>query len=214
MSFEILDNLFQITVMLLSMTAAFTLAIRFRSRRYVMLGCGYGCFMMGTLYYVLHIVIMGYNPKIFYVSEFSWLAAYLFYLSLLISRTTEKRRKRSVPALLDALFIAAASLLCGILGPSPLSSGAYAVTAGAIAYLSVRRMLEHPGRLRQTCRPEILLGCMLIMQCAVYAISAVTGDFTRFNAYFSADLLLTLCMASLNIAIYPEERALSSYDLH
>ena len=37
--------------------------------------------MMGTLFFVLHLAILGRVPQIFYTCEISWLAAYLFFLS-------------------------------------------------------------------------------------------------------------------------------------
>lgn len=69
MNFEVVDNVFQTVTLLLSAAAAFVLSVMKRSRVLMMLSFGYGSFMMGTLFYVLHIVILGYNPKIFYVSE-------------------------------------------------------------------------------------------------------------------------------------------------
>ena len=64
MNFEVVDNVFQTVTLLLSAAAAFVLSVMKRSRVLMMLSFGYGSFMMGTLFYVLHIVILGYNPKI------------------------------------------------------------------------------------------------------------------------------------------------------
>ena len=54
------------------------------SRSCLILAFGYASFMMGTLYYLLHLIILGHGPQVFYVAECSWMAAYFFFLSLLI----------------------------------------------------------------------------------------------------------------------------------
>ena len=78
-NFELIDNLFQITVLLCACVAAGILAIRHRNRSLLILSLAYACFAMGTIYYVLYLVIIGIWPQVFYVAEISWLAAWLFY---------------------------------------------------------------------------------------------------------------------------------------
>ena len=80
-SFELIDNFFQIVVLLCAAAAAGIFALRRRSRDLLILSLAYACFAMGTIYYVLYLVIIGIWPQVFYVAEISWLAAWLFYLS-------------------------------------------------------------------------------------------------------------------------------------
>ena len=77
-NFELLDNLFQIAVLLCACCAAGFFALRHKSRSLLILSLAYACFAMGTTYYVLYLVIMGIWPQVFYVAEISWLAAWLF----------------------------------------------------------------------------------------------------------------------------------------
>ena len=86
-NFELVDNLFQIVLLFCSAASAGVLALRYRSRNLLILSLAYVCFAMGTTYYVLYLVIIGIWPQVFYVSEVSWLAAWLFYLSVQILRT-------------------------------------------------------------------------------------------------------------------------------
>ena len=72
MNFEIVDNIFQILVLFCVMTASAVTACKKKSRDFLLLAGSYGCFMMGTLYYVLYLIIMGKVPQIFYVAEISW----------------------------------------------------------------------------------------------------------------------------------------------
>ena len=71
MNFEIVDNIFQILVLFCVMTASAVTACKKKSRDFLLLAGSYGCFMMGTLYYVLYLIIMGRVPQIFYVAEIS-----------------------------------------------------------------------------------------------------------------------------------------------
>ena len=83
MSFEIIDNTFQVIVLAAMALLAFILAFRRSSRSCLILAFGYASFMMGTLYYLLHLIILGHGPQVFYVAECSWMASYFFFLSLL-----------------------------------------------------------------------------------------------------------------------------------
>ena len=66
-------------------------ALRHKDRRFLILALFFVCVSMGTLYWVLHLFIFGNVPQVFYVSEFSWLAAYLFLLSFQMVRTDRVR---------------------------------------------------------------------------------------------------------------------------
>ena len=100
-NFELIDNLFQIAVLLCACVAAGILAIRHRNRSLLMLSLAYACFALGTIYYVLYLVIIGIWPKYFYVAEI-WLAAWLFYLSVQIL-PREGMRRIDFPSLPEPL---------------------------------------------------------------------------------------------------------------
>lgn len=117
-NFELLDNLFQIAVLLCACCAAGFFALRHKSRSLLILSLAYACFAMGTTYYVLYLVIMGIWPQVFYVAEISWLAAWLFYLSAQIERTEGGRVGFSCPAALAAAVLAATAFLDRDFGPS------------------------------------------------------------------------------------------------
>ena len=99
-SFELIDNFFQIVVLLCAAAAAGIFALRRRSRDLLILSLAYACFAMGTIYYVLYLVIIGIWPQVFYVAEISWLAAWLFYLSAQILRTEGMKCRFSLPAVM------------------------------------------------------------------------------------------------------------------
>ena len=55
-SFELIDNFFQIVVLLCAAAAAGIFALRRRSRDLLILSLAYACFAMGTIFYVLYLV--------------------------------------------------------------------------------------------------------------------------------------------------------------
>ena len=193
MNFELIDNLFQVATLGCAAVAALILAFRHRSRHLMILALSYACFSMGTLYYVLHLAIMGDIPKIFYVSEVSWLASYLCILSLQILRTEKLRlRMRPLPAA-SAALTAAVILIFRMLGPSYLMSLLFALTLGAIVYLSVFRLQSSPAHRGSDA---LLLAC-IVLQLLLFIVSTFFHDFTRFNLYFAVDIALTSSLAAL-----------------
>ena len=78
MNFELIDNFMQVGVMLVAAVADIIFWFRQKDRIYIILALEHGCFMMGTLYYVLYLFIRGDVPQIFYVAEISWISSYLF----------------------------------------------------------------------------------------------------------------------------------------
>ena len=202
MGFELIDNLFQTVWLSASALAAGILAFRRRNRKILILALGYACFSMGTLYWLLNLAIINRPPRVFYVSEISWLAAYLFYLSLQIARTEGIHIRFSAIPAACAAVIAAAGTLFGVLGPSRFMSALFGIVAGAIAYFSVFRLMR-----RETRRAVdgVMLACA-VLQIAVYRISGtLVNDYTRFNLYFAVDMLMTVLFSAMLPMICREE---------
>ena len=192
MNFELIDNCFQVAVLFCAALAAIAAALRHKNRRFLLLALFFVCISMGTLYWVLHIFIFGSVPQVFYVSEFSWLAAYLFLLSFQIVRTDRVRPLFSLPALVCALLTAAVVLTVRMFGPSYFVSGAFAGVFSAIVYLAVWRLR------RKDC--GLVDGWLLLcvgLQLLLFVVSVFMEDFTRFNLYFAVDITLSLSFAVL-----------------
>ena len=193
MNFELIDNCFQIAVLLCSAIAAIAATFRHKDRCFLILALFYICVSMGTLYWVLYLFLLGSVPQVFYVSEFSWLAAYLFLLSFQMIRTDQIRPFFSLISLSCALFTAAVVLVFRIFGPSYLVSIAFAGSVSAIVYLAVWR-LRHRGDGR-------LIDCWLLLcvglQLLLYVVSGFIQDYTCFNLYFAVDITLTFSFAAL-----------------
>ena len=193
MNFELIDNCFQVAVLFCAALAAISAALRHKDRRFLILALFYICISMGTLYWVLHLFIFGNVPQVFYVSEFSWLAAYLFMLSFLMVRTDRVRSQFSLLPLVCALLTAVAVLVLRMFGPSYVVSASFAGVMSAIVYLAVWR-LRRVGRGKQVdCGLLLCVGLQLLL----FVVSVFMQDFTRFNLYFAVDITLTLSFAAL-----------------
>ena len=59
MNFEVIDNLFQVSMLAAAAIAAIVLTIRYQERRFMILAFAYASFLMGTLYWVLYLAIIG-----------------------------------------------------------------------------------------------------------------------------------------------------------
>ena len=193
MNFELIDNCFQVAVLFCAALAAIAAAIRHKDRRFLILALFFICISMGTLYWVLHLFIFGDVPQVFYVSEFSWLAAYLFLLSFQMLRAEGSRPSFSLLALACALLTAAVVLAFQIFGPSYVVSAAFAGVVFAIVYLAVWRLRRKGGGGLIDCWLLLCVGLQLLL----YVVSGFMQDFTRFNLYFAVDITLTLSFTAL-----------------
>ena len=185
---------------------AFLLAFRRSSRSCLILAFGYASFMMGTLYYLLHLIILGHGPQVFYVAECSWMASYFFFLSLEILYWEGLRPPFSPFALAAGVVIAGVVMRVQVFGPSPLMSGVLALTFGALAYLCFSA-LQKEKRLRPY---EIALLFEMLLQILLFVASEFIREYTRFNLYYAVDILLTLTLVSFLPHILREE----PHDLH
>lgn len=193
MNFEIIDNIFQVIVFSLIVVADIVCWFLHKNRLYIILALAHSCFMMGTLYFVLYLVIRGKVPQFFYVSEISWIASYLFLHSYQIVGYKGQRMKISVIPLICGIGVAIISIWSGIFGPAILSTGVFTLAAGAIVYISVFQILYGDAPYKSS----ICILLCIILQVSLYISSSFFHDYTRFNLYFCIDIVLTISMAML-----------------
>ena len=75
---ELIENLLQL---LTTFVGALLSGISYRKSRrqaYFLLLCFYGCFALGALYWTLYLLLFNTTPRVFYVSEFGWVASVIF----------------------------------------------------------------------------------------------------------------------------------------
>ena len=75
---ELIENLLQL---LTTFVGALLSGISYRKsgrQAYFLLLCFYGCFALGALYWTLYLLLFDTTPRVFYVSEFGWVASLIF----------------------------------------------------------------------------------------------------------------------------------------
>ena len=205
-NFEIYDNAFQTLSLMVMMIVSGAAGLKYSSRKLVVLACAYGSIMLGTLFYMLHLTIIGDIPRIFYVSEISWMAGYLFFLFLVTLRHEWKKVTfQPVPAML-ALCTIAASVHSEVMGNSVLMSLAFGAIAGAIVYISSVRIRRAHLSGTPAAAFDLMMIAVVILQILVYFVSEYVSDFSTFNLYFAVDILFTISLCSLFWMVRREAR--------
>jgi len=199
MSFEIIDNGIQVGLFLLFALFSLIQGLHMQNRRFLILAGTYASFSMGTLYYLLYLVIMGKVPQVFYVSEMAWMASYLFLLALCLMETRRYRGKLDVLVL--GLTIVEAAMVIGwkILGPSYPFTVAFALVTACIFYYA---LLGYWMEKRMLMLAMVLV---IVWQLLLYIVSVFTTGYTHFNLYFAVDFLLMATMCSLFLWLKKEE---------
>ena len=199
MSFEIIDNGIQVGLFLLFALFSLIQGLHMQNRRFLILAGTYASFSMGTLYYLLYLVIMGKVPQVFYVSEMAWMASYLFLLALCLMETRRYREKLDVLVL--GLTIVEAAMVIGwkILGPSYPFTVAFALVTACIFYYA---LLGYRMEKRMLMLAMVLV---IVWQLLLYIVSVFTTGYTHFNLYFAVDFLLMATMCSLFLWLKKEE---------
>lgn len=193
MNFEQIDNIFQITLLSLAAFLSAAGAMRYRSRKLLLLALGYACFAMGTLYFILSISITGDILQDSYTSEILWAAAYFFFLSVQLVRIEHRPAPFSLPAAFCAFVIAAIALRLRVIGPAILTAALFAITSGIIFYLALSRILvkaSYP-------LTDAFFMVFILLELVLYFVSGKTEDYTQFNLYFAVDLLISGSMFAL-----------------
>lgn len=199
MNFEILDNAIQVGLFLIFALCSLLHGLRTQNRKFWILSGSYACFSMGTLYYLLYLVILGRVPQVFYVSEIAWMASYLFLLAFCLMITEKNSRKYSAAACILTAVEVVNVIGWRIFGPSYPFSIIFAVVTGVIFYHAVLDVQEHRRGI------SLSLSLLIVWQLLLYIVSEYIRDYTCFNLYFVIDFLLMATMCSLYFWLKKEE---------
>lgn len=202
MNFEIIDNALQVMLLFICMLFCVYCTVRTQKREYLLLTGVYGCMAMGTTYYLLHLIIIGDVPQIFFVAEIAWIATYLFMLVLTLKRQEKYKKAFSLPACLLAIWFGVTSFLFSVLGTSRVLRLCYVIAAAMIFYHSLTAIFQKKVR-----RLDLHFLAAVSLQLLLYRISAEITDYTRFNLYFLIDFMLTGNLILLLPATIKEVRA-------
>ena len=153
---ELIENLLQLLV---TFVGALLSGISYRKSRrqaYFLLLCFYGCFALGALYWTLYLLLFDTTPRVFYVSEFGWVASVIFLhiLQATLAGTDERtfhcRRAWLAPAFglpLLAFYCTFGDILSNLIWCGMMIWLSYCAIRG-LAYAETRTS----GRQRPACR--------------------------------------------------------------
>ena len=72
---ELIENLLQLLVAFVGALLSGIACRKSGRQSYFLLLCFYGCFALGSLYWTLYLLLFDTTPRVFYVSEFGWVAS-------------------------------------------------------------------------------------------------------------------------------------------
>ncbi|MEG1176787.1 MAG: hypothetical protein RR951_06950 [Ruthenibacterium sp.] len=191
---EIIDNAIQLFVTTGCALWAGTLAARRKSQSYFILACFYGTFALGLLFWLSYLVIMTDTPKIFYVSDLSWFASFLFLLLFNITLATpEERGNQSVAAWLVAA-VPAAVTVCFLFWGDVFGTLLWCPLLTVCTYYSARGLLcarkkTGEGRRRQWIHLAVLF--VIFTEFALWTLSYFFKSATIESPYFWCDFVLS-----------------------
>ena len=190
MRMELIENLLQL---LTTFVGALLSGISYRKSRrqaYFMLLCFYGCFALGALYWTLYLLLFDTTPRVFYVSEFGWVASVIFLriLQATLTGTNERsfRCRRAWLALafgvpLLAFYCTFGDILSNLIWCGMMIWLSFCAIRG-LAYTWRRTWLKVAG----TCG---LLGAVITLH-AIYNLLIAYGGAAQYVAYALPVLLV------------------------
>ena len=75
---ELIENLLQLLTTFIGALLSGIACRKSGRQSYFLLLCFYGCFALGALYWTLYLLLFDTTPRVFYVSEFGWVASVIF----------------------------------------------------------------------------------------------------------------------------------------
>ena len=89
---ELIENLLQLLVTFVGAVLSGIAYRKSHRQAYFLLLCFYGCFALGALYWTLYLLLFDTTPRVFYVSEFGWVASVIFLRILQATLTSQDER--------------------------------------------------------------------------------------------------------------------------
>lgn len=191
---ELIDNVSQFFV---SMVAAISASIHYyksRKQVYFLLTCFYGTFSIGGLYWMLYILLFGYSPQVFYVSELAWIASFMFLLTLEITISSSEERKFKHPAMWLAPLFCIPQFFLYITHGEIINNIFICGITMVVAIYAIRGLIfarRQKGRLRDMQYLYMSALVFIFLEYLLWTSSCFWISDTLTNPYFWLDFLLT-----------------------
>ena len=197
---ELIENLLQLLVTFLGACLAGFAYRKSGRQAYFLLLCFYGCFALGALYWTLYLLLFDTTPRVFYVSEFGWVASVIF---LRILQATlagpEERAFRCRRAWLSplvgvpllAFYCTYGDILSNLIWCGMMMLLSFCAIRG-IAYAKTQT-----GAARRMRSFHIGVLCFVLSEYLLWTVGCFWPDTSLASPVFWCDMLLTLAILGL-----------------
>ena len=194
---ETLENGAQLAAVTVCLFFSLRRLARGRERAFELLALFYTCYLLGDLYWQLHLHFYKQVPQVRYVSDVSWLASWLFLYCLLRNASTPEERRERHPLLLAPPIFAAAMCAYYLRWGAFLSNLVSALMMSLLMIHAIRGLLY----LRGGAEPRRLLYRATLFFCvceyAAWTASCFFWCDSLASPYFWCDVLLTISIVLL-----------------
>lgn len=186
---ELGENLIEIAVISICIIFSVNRLIRRQDRNSMLLTLFYASMLLGNLYWTLYLSFYHKTPYVFYVSEISWCAAYLFLILLLWDIQTDDERGIRHPILWVIPVFVFGMMIFYFYWGDYLLNVIEAVLMGLIMTRSVQGLIALRGSSDERRNFYIAVLCFCLIEYAMWTVSCFwMGDTIR-NPYFWIGLL-------------------------
>ena len=197
---ELIENLLQL---LTTFVGALLSGIAYRNsgrQTYFLLLCFYGCFALGALYWTLYLLLFDTTPRVFYVSEFGWVASVIFLRILQAALTTQDERSfRSRSAWLSPLIgVPLLAVYCTF--GDILSNLIWCGMMIWLSFCAIRGLAYangQTGTARNMRYYHIGVLCFAFAEYLLWTVGCFWPDTSLASPTFWCDMLLTLAILGL-----------------
>ena len=204
---ELPENLLEITILSICLVISLMRAQRDPKRSRILLSLFYAGFFLGNLYWTLYLIFYDRTPAVFYVSELSWLASYLFLVLLLRHYQTDAERRVNHPVLwLIGAFVFGMMLFYFRWGDYLLNVSD-AILMGLLMIRSAQGLLALRGRADERKKLYGVTMAFCLIEYALWTASCFwVGDTVR-NPYFWIGVIQMSCFPFFIRAVGKAEAA-------
>ena len=201
---ELIENLLQLLTTFLGALLSGIAWQKSRRQAYFLLLCFYGCFALGSLYWTLYLLLFNTTPRVFYVSEFGWVASVIFLRILQATLTDSGERGFRCRKAWLALVVGVPLLVFYCTYGDVLSNLIWCGLMIWLSFCAVRGLFYAntlTGKARNRRYFHIGMLCYVGSEYLLWTVGCFWSATSPASPAFWCDLLLTLALLGLLPAV-------------
>jgi hypothetical protein len=188
--FEQIENGFQLTVLLLMTVISIYKSLKTENETWSLMAMFFGAVTLGNIYWFLYMMFYRETPYYGFISDFCWVAAYLFMILMLVQIRDRSFHWNEHKALwLIPLFTFAMALFYMRWG-AYLTNTVYALCMTALLGSAVVGILTS---VKGSARRRLYYACLayVLVEYSLWTVSCFNWDVAVLDPYVIIDVLLT-----------------------